>query len=173
MDIDKGTRHQKIIGDFGEMLVCNWLSRSGFEVAVVDHTGIDIVAYNPRSGARLGIAVTARTRPRGKENIHVNVLYGKDRRKLEEACTAFACSPWVAIYVETTETADLYLVSLEDAEKQYPGPRHGTFKDWKMDENSKARYRADSKVSHIRFTISPSNWPPALSKLRGAPNAQP
>ena len=47
MEIIKSPRHQKIIGNFGESLICNWLSRSGFEVAVVDHTGIDIVAYNP------------------------------------------------------------------------------------------------------------------------------
>lgn len=50
MDIIKSTRHQKIIGNFGENIICNWLSRSGFEVTVVDHTGIDIVAYNPSEG---------------------------------------------------------------------------------------------------------------------------
>ena len=48
LSVDKSSRHQKIIGDFGEHLICNWLSRSGFEVTIVDHTGIDIVAYNPK-----------------------------------------------------------------------------------------------------------------------------
>jgi hypothetical protein len=38
-EIDKSSRHSKIIGEFGEPFLCNWLSRSGFEVAVVDHTG--------------------------------------------------------------------------------------------------------------------------------------
>lgn len=37
MEIRKGSRHQKVIGDFGENLICNWLSRSGFEVVLVDH----------------------------------------------------------------------------------------------------------------------------------------
>ena len=46
MDIDKSSRHKKIVGDLGEQLVCNWLSRSGWEVVLVDHTGIDIVAYH-------------------------------------------------------------------------------------------------------------------------------
>ncbi len=55
--IKKSTRHQHIIGKYGEYLVCNWLSRSGFEVAIVDHTGIDIIAYNPKSQQRLGISV--------------------------------------------------------------------------------------------------------------------
>lgn len=43
-DIYKSTRHQKIFGDFGEHIVCNWLSRSGFEETIADHTGIDIIA---------------------------------------------------------------------------------------------------------------------------------
>jgi len=46
VEIIKSSRHQKIIGNFGESLICNWLSQSGFEVAIVDHTGVDIIAYN-------------------------------------------------------------------------------------------------------------------------------
>jgi hypothetical protein len=53
MEITKSSRHQKIIGQFGEMIICNWLSRSGFEVTVVDHTGLDIVAFDPITGNRL------------------------------------------------------------------------------------------------------------------------
>ncbi len=32
MDIEKSSRHQYISGKFGEYLLCNWLSRTGFEV---------------------------------------------------------------------------------------------------------------------------------------------
>jgi len=46
-DIVKSTRHSKITGDFAEALVLYWLSRSGFECARVDHTGIDLIARNP------------------------------------------------------------------------------------------------------------------------------
>jgi len=49
MEIIKSSRHQKIIGNFGEQLICNMLSRTGFEVTIVDHTGIDIIAYNPKT----------------------------------------------------------------------------------------------------------------------------
>jgi hypothetical protein len=52
MKIVKSSRHQKIIGNLGEDLLCNWLSRSGFEVTVVDHTGIDVVAYVKDLGLR-------------------------------------------------------------------------------------------------------------------------
>ena len=47
MDIEKSTRHSKIIGDLAEANLLNWLSRSGFEVCLVNHTGIDVVAYHP------------------------------------------------------------------------------------------------------------------------------
>ena len=71
MDITKSSRHRKIIGNFGEQLICNWLSRSGFEVVCVDHTGIDIIAYCPSRNKRLGITVKSRTRKRGTEGASV------------------------------------------------------------------------------------------------------
>jgi len=74
MDIQKGTCHQKIIGDFGEGVLLNWLSRSGFEVCLVDHTGLDVIAYHPVTKKRLGISVKSRIRDLGKENNSVNLL---------------------------------------------------------------------------------------------------
>ena len=123
MEIDKSSRHQKIIGDFGENLLCNFLSRSGFEVTIVDYTGIDIVAYNIKNKKRYGITIKSRTRNHGKENESVNILsYQKendDRKKLLSACEAFNCEPWIGIYVETEKFADLYLTSLENYDKNY------------------------------------------------------
>lgn len=123
MKIKKSTRHQKVIGNFGEILICNWLSRLGFEVTLVDHTGIDIIAYNPSTKQRLGITVKSRTRNIGKEKEPVNILsYRKgknDRQKLLDACETFACEPWMAIYVETLKSADVYLTSLENYDKKY------------------------------------------------------
>lgn len=58
--IEKSTRHHQIVGRFGEHCVCNWLSRSGFEVCIVDHTGMDVIAYHPVSKERLGITVKSR-----------------------------------------------------------------------------------------------------------------
>jgi len=69
------------------MLVCNWLSRSGFEVMPVDHTGIDIIAYNPSTKQRLGITVKSRTREEGKERSKVNLFFkSKDDRKEVTRC---------------------------------------------------------------------------------------
>ncbi|MEJ5273923.1 MAG: hypothetical protein WH035_07315 [Spirochaetota bacterium] len=44
--IDKSSRHSKIIGNFSENLLCNFLSRSGFEVTTIDHTGLNIICIS-------------------------------------------------------------------------------------------------------------------------------
>lgn len=159
MEIIKSSRHKKIIGRFGENLICNWLSRSGFEVALVDHTGIDIVAYNPSTKRRLGITVKSRTRDIGKEEDAVYIYKKKnDRQKLLDACKAFACEPWIAVYVETADFADVYLTSLENYDAQYRGKEGKAIDDWKMRKKDKERYEKDPDVKHIRIKFHATNW---------------
>ena len=161
MSIVKSTRHQKIIGDCGELTICNWLSRSGWEVAIVDHTGIDIVAYNPSTQQRLGITVKSRTRTIGREESSVNIFsYQKgkdDRQKAIAACEAFACEPWLAVYVEATDQADIYLTSLENYDANYR--REGkAIDDWKMRPKYMEKYVADPLVKHIKIKFQEINW---------------
>lgn len=162
MKIIKSTRHQKIIGDFGEALLCNWFSRSGFEVTIVDHTGIDIVAYNPNSCQRLGITVKSRTRLKGTEASSVNIFsYQKgknDRQKVLDACEAFACEPWIAIYVESSNSADLYLLSLNHYDHEYRGKANKAIDDWKMGEKHRMRYAGDSNVKHVHIDLLWNSW---------------
>ena len=170
--IIKGPRHQKIIGDFGENLICNWLSRSGFEVIIVDYTGIDIVAYNSAFG-RLGITVKSRTRTTGKEENSVNLFSYQgskhpadknqhdkknDRQKLLEACEAFACVPWIGIYIEATDYAEVYLTSLENYDQNYRGRVGKAIDDWKMTLSNRKRYEEDPLVKHIRIDFRSTNW---------------
>ena len=163
MQIEKSSRHQHIIGKFGEYLLCNWLSRSGFEVAIVDHTGLDIVAFNPRTGQRLGITVKSRTRSVvGTEATQVNIFsYRKgknDRQKLLDSCASFGCEPWIAVYVETEQFADLYLTSLDNYDNRYR-PRVGRALDtWKMSTKYKALYGQDKEVKHIRVDFYRDGW---------------
>lgn len=162
MEIIKSSRHPKIIGQFGENLICNWLSRSGFEAALVDHTGVDIIAYNRSANQRLGITVKSRTRSEGKEEDKVNVFFyqkGKnDRQKLRDACKAFACEPWIAIYVETASFADVYLTSLENYDAKYRGREGKAIDVWKMRKEYKERYKKDPDVKHIRIEFHTTNW---------------
>ena len=157
-EINKSTRHAKIIGDFGEALVCNWLSRSGFEVTIVDHTGIDVLAYNSKTRNRLGISVKSRTRVKGTEATSVNIFsYQKgknDRQKVMDACKAFAAEPWIAIYVESSNCADLFLLSLEHYDNEYRSKQKKAIDDWKMGQKYIERYKADHRVSHIQINFS-------------------
>ena len=161
MKIVKSSRHSKIIGDFGENLICNWLSRSGFEVSIVDHTGIDVVAYNPQNGQRLGITVKSRTRIPEKENDPVNFFSyqnGKnDRQKVSDACKAFGCEPWIGIYVESSNYADLYLTSLDNYDKNY-GKERRVIEDWKMTTKNKIKYEKDKNVKQIQINFKSINW---------------
>ena len=162
MEIIKSSRHQRIIGIFGEALLCNWLSRSGFEVTIVDHTGIDIIGYNASTGKRIGITVKSRTRKKGQEASSVNIFsYRKgknDRQKVIESCNAFACEPWVGIYVESTESADLYLLSLKHYDQHYRGKDNRAIDDWKMGEKYRSEYHTDPKVHHVHIDFSETYW---------------
>jgi hypothetical protein len=160
IDIDKSSKHSKIIGDMGEHLVCNWLSRSKFEVALVDHTGIDVIAYNPRTKERLGITVKSRTRIKGKETSGVNIFDNKkdDRKKIIEACFAFGCKPWIAAYIETRDYSDLFLTSLENYDAKYCRNKHRRRDDWKMSSGYLKDYAKDKQVMHLHLVLEARNW---------------
>ena len=164
MEIIKSTRHRKIIGNLGEHLICNWLSRSGFEVTIVDHTGIDIIAYNSssRMNQRLGITVKSRTRNRGTEKDSVYLFSHKkeknDLEKLLNACKAFACEPWIAIYIETSESADIYLTSLKNYQNKYRSQKANSIDDWKITKKYQEQYEKDKDVKHIKIKFQPENW---------------
>jgi hypothetical protein len=162
IEIDKGARYPKIIGSFGEYLVCHWLSRSGFEVGIVDHTGMDVIAHHRPTKQRLGITVKSRTRIRGTEGISTYIFREakQDREKLLEACEAFGCDPWIAAYVECNEYADLFLTSLENYDDKYRSQGKTTIDAWKMTEKQKHQYAVDRDVRHIRFDFKAKNWWP-------------
>ena len=155
MEIIKSTRHQKIISDFGEILICNWLSRSGFEVTIVDHTGIDIVAYHPPTQKRLGITVKSRTRNMGKEATSVTVFSNRegdnDYQKVVDACNAFACEPWLGIYVEAADYADVYLTSVDNYRKNYRMREGTATESWKMRPAYQKRYEEEMSNSMRRL----------------------
>ena len=160
MEINKSSRHTKIIGDFGEHLLCNWFSRSGFEVARVDHTGIDIVAYHPITKQRLGITVKLVTRDSGKENGSVNILSYQDkddRRKVLDA-EAFGAEPWIAIYIETSDYGELFLTSLNHYDEKYRGNEERKIDDWKMTKKYQEEYQKDPNIKHIRIEFVSNSW---------------
>jgi hypothetical protein len=157
MEIEKSSRHSKIIGQFGEAFLCNWLSRSGYEVTSVDHTGLDVIAYHQKTGRRFGITVKSRTRITGRETVGVNVFFNRkdpDRGKLRAACRAFACEPWVAVYVEAARSADLYLMSLDHYDETYRPKKSRAIDTWKMGARDKKVYDTDRNVQHMEVAVA-------------------
>jgi len=158
MAISKSSRHAHICGSFGEQLVCNWLSRSGFEVCIVDHTGIDILAYHQRSKRRLGISVKSRTRTVGTEAQSVFLFRkSEDRDKLLAACKAFACKPWLAIYVETDKAGDLFLTSLKNFDRKAYRLGKNT-EAWGMADRQLNAYAADAEIKRVHIDFAVYNW---------------
>jgi hypothetical protein len=162
MNIEKSTRHQHIIGKFGEYLLCNWLSRTGFEVVLVDHTGIDVIAYRPKTKKRIGVTVKSRTRNLGSETTQVNLLsyrQGKDdRKRVLDACIAFGCEPWIAVYVETSKYSELFLTSLENYDKKYRISERRALDTWKMSSKYKTMYLKDKEVKYMRADYNGEGW---------------
>src|SRR5260370_18169516 len=168
LKVEKGTRHTKIVGIVGEYVVCNWLSRSGFEASVIDHTGMDIIAYDPKTRCRLGITVKSRTRSSGKETASVNIFMNKhqDRKKLKLACKTFGCDPWIAVYVECESDAQLYLISLVHYDSKYRSKKKRVVDAWSMSQESKKEYDLDSEVACIHSTFAQKVGPPRRARNR-------
>ena len=168
--IQKSSRHTRIVGHFGEYLVCNWLSRSGFEVSVVEHTGMDVIAYHPPTRRRLGITVKSRTRIEGTETGSVYVFRKKkdDRRKLLDACSAFTCEPWVAVYAECDNRADLFLTSLKNYDEKYSTRGKNAVDGWKMTEKFISLYAVDPEVKHVHLDFRAGNWWKGIAKAAAA-----
>ena len=162
MRINKSSRHQKIIGEFAEHVVLNWLSRSGWEATRVDHTGIDIVAFNPDTGQRIGITVKSRTRPAGREDVSVTLLSGDAEhgyKKIYDACQFFNCEPWLAVYVESLVKADLWLLPMKVYEERY---RHVASRTkgayWQVRGKYQGMYATDPDVMHIMIEFKVNRW---------------
>ena len=147
----KSSRHSKITGNFGEALILYWLSKCGFECANVDHTGIDLIARRPSSDEVLGISVKCRSRTEVRDEAGVNLLRANDK-KIEDACHAFGCVPYVAVVVDQGSTVRGYLTTLHHARTQYPG------QSWRMSPTMIKRYECDSLVEWFELASQAGNW---------------
>jgi hypothetical protein len=157
MLINKSKRHSKYIGLFGETLVCNILSRSGFEVMLVDHVGIDIIAFRPDVG-RLGISVKSRMRQDETNEISSVNLFSSQDSHLAETCAGFHLTPWIAVYVETRKSADLYLTSFENYKEKYAGNEGLAMLRWDMREKNRQSYNEDEAIMYLRIEFSQNDW---------------
>ncbi len=149
--MQKSSRHSKITGNFGEALILYWLSKRGFECADVDHTGIDLIARRPASDEVLGISVKCRSRAEPMDQAGVNLLHANDE-KIEAACRAFGCVPYVAVVVDQGDTVRGYLATLQHVRTQYPG------QSWRMTSAMTKQYEVDPHVEWFELAARAGNW---------------
>ncbi len=150
----KSSRHSKIAGDFGEALVLYWLSKSGFECASVDHTGIDIISRNPTTQKLMGISEKTRTRDRGTERESVTIHSG-DFTKMDAACEAFGCTPYFAIVVDAEDAIRAFITSKSNFLKLAPKKKHSY---WKMHTSALADYSKDEEVIVFELNTKSMRW---------------
>ena len=155
MKIKKSSRHSKITGDFAEQLVLYWLSKHGFECALVDHVGIDIIARNPHNDEVMGISVKSRSRNTGTEGSSLSIP--KDHlEKLDNACLSFNCIPYFAIVVDEANTITAFILSRSHLVEVSPPGKEVI--SWKMQKDSISNYQADARIRTFTFSSSTGNW---------------
>jgi hypothetical protein len=150
----KSSRHQKITGDFAEGLILYWLSKSGYECARVDHTGIDLIAADKSGKKRIGISVQGRSRHSGTEKSNVN-LHEFDKARV--ACQAFKCIPYSAIVVDGGGVIRCFLLPLDHLEKIATG-KLGKQRYWLMSERFLEKCYKDRKIQRFELVLKNSNW---------------
>lgn len=155
MKINKSTRHAKITGDFGESLILYWLSKYGFECALVDHTGIDIIARNPHTQELMGISVKSRSRTADSETKYVRIP-NENFGKADAACQAFGCVPYFAVVVDAGSCIRGFLVPMAHLLELYPKGK--TTSGWKMGQEDLARYAQDPKIKSFVFETKTTHW---------------
>ena len=87
-----------------------------------------------------------------------NAFSPDDRKRVLDACEAFAYEPWIAVYVETADSADVYLISLEHYDKKYRSKRAEALDGWNMSRKSRDAYAADPDVKHLHIDFTAVHW---------------
>lgn len=155
MDVIKSTRHARITGDFGEAMVLYWLSKYGFECALVDHTGIDIIARNPHTKEVMGISVKSRSRKEKTEQDYVSIP-SDNFTKAEAACAAFGCIPYFAIVVDAGDTIRAFILSMKHLLEDFPQGKIAA--GWKMTDKYLRRYADDPAIKTFEFKTQTTRW---------------
>lgn len=155
MEMKKSSRHAKITGDFAERLVLYWLSKYGFECALVDHVGLDIIARNPHTQEVMGISVKCRSRNAGTETTSLSIP-NDNLTKLDSACQAFACKPYFAIVIDGADTITTFILEKDHLINLFP-PGENVI-SWKMTPAWVEKYFADSAIKIFKCATTTPCW---------------
>jgi hypothetical protein len=152
----KGTHHSKITGNFGEMLLAYLLSRIGWEVVVVDHTGIDLMAA--RDGRRIGISVKSRSRDEKRNEASIN-LPRKNIDRTRAACETFGLEPYYAFVCDRETKGVIVYLAPEAVALEVCGANNPTrvTPSWPMKAVDETVYRTRREVDWFDMATQESS----------------
>lgn len=155
MNVQKSSRHSKITGNFAESLFLYWLSKYGFECALVDHTGIDIIARNKKTKELMGISVKSRSRNTGKEGQYLSIP-NETFPKVQTACKAFDCVPYIAILIDEGNKIYGFITTMRHLLKLFPKKQKTV--GWKMSKKWMSQYETDLDIIRFEFEHKTLRW---------------
>jgi Holliday junction resolvase-like predicted endonuclease len=153
-EVMKSSRHSKITGNFAENLILYWLSKHGFESALVDHVGIDIIARNPSNNEVMGISVKMRSRKTGEKKAYQGIPL-EHLEKVDFACKAFNCIPYLAFVSDEDNGIDVFILSKNKLLSLYEPTQTRVY--FRYGEKYKDLV-SDKEIVHIRFGYETKNW---------------
>jgi hypothetical protein len=92
-----------------------------------------------------------RSRAEARDEAGVNLLHVNDE-KIEGACRAFGCVPYVAVVVDQGDTVRGYLTTLSHVRTEYPG------QSWRMSSAMTKRYESDPLVEWFELASKAGDW---------------
>ncbi len=154
--LSKSSRHSKITGDFGEKLVAYLLSRTGWEVVIADHTGIDLIAA--RHGKRIGISVKSRSRDEFRNEASIN-LPRKNIEHTKAACQTFGLEPYYAFVCDRENKGVAVYLAPEPVVLEVCGANNPARKTpaWPMRPANEAALRARPEVDWFDMATQESS----------------
>jgi Holliday junction resolvase-like predicted endonuclease len=122
--VNRDTRAPKLLGDFGEGLATYVLMTQGFEVAVVDHVGADLIAE--REGTRIAVSVKTRLFRKGSKEHRSVTIEDEHLRKLKFFADRFGMSRVFIQVVSLGDTGEIhvFLLPIDSLEREAILPRN-------------------------------------------------
>ena len=160
----RGERHSKITGDFGEHFLLYFLSKFSHETALIDYTGIDILATNKSDEKRMGISVKSRSRKKGKHSLDGCTVKGNEYAKIIRSCNYFNCEPWICFLIDRpNENNDigyiyLFLIPLDVLIKIYPRFQKKQEFTFSMTKKKIEEYQSNPNIYKMKFEYTDKDW---------------
>lgn len=160
--MQKSERHSKITGDIGESLILYFLSKSNYEPAFVDYTGIDIIAYEKTDNERIGVSVKSRSRTMQRPIDGLKVE-GSDYQKIIDSCEYFGAKAYICFVIdvpstEKSGTIHLFLMPIITLLNYHSKFKYGESFTFSISPSNIEKYNRDLSIKKLKFDYTSQDW---------------